>query len=60
MRNRIFGGIGAVWGGAILLNRLAPDPSAGQAAHQGGQAGAAVSGVVRPGAGLVMLRPGLR
>ncbi|NZA26828.1 hypothetical protein H0E84_10570 [Luteimonas sp. SJ-92] len=53
MRNRIFGGIGIVWGGAILLNWLVSDPPAsGSAAYQGGQSGAVVFGALMLVAGL--------
>lgn len=53
MRNKIFGGIGVIWGGAIALNWLTSDaPASGSAAYQGGQAGAAVFGVLMLIAGL--------
>jgi hypothetical protein len=51
MRNKIFGGIGIIWGGAILFHWLTSSPT-GSAAYQGGQTGAAVFGAVMFGAGL--------
>ena len=53
MRNKIFGAIGILWGGAILLNWLtASAPAAGSAAYQGGHTAAVVFGAVMFGAGL--------
>ena len=52
MRNKIFGGIGVVWGGAILLNWLTADTPTGSAAYQGGHTAAVVFGAVMFAAGL--------
>jgi hypothetical protein len=52
MRNKIFGGIGVIWGGAILLNWLTSDPPTGSAAYQGGHTAAVVFGVLMLVAGL--------
>lgn len=52
MRNKIFGAIGIIWGGAILFNRLTADTPMGSAAYQGGQTAAAIFGAVMFGAGL--------
>ena len=52
MRNKTFGGIGIVWGGAILLNWLTADTPAGSAAYQGGHIAAVVFGAVMLAAGL--------
>ena len=53
MRNKIFGGIGVIWGGAMVLNWLGSDaPASGSAAYQGGQTGAAVFGALMLVAGL--------
>ena len=37
MRNRIFGGIGVVWGGAILLSGLVPKTTEVSASYSSGQ-----------------------
>jgi len=43
MRNRIFGAIGVVWGGLLLLGRLASDrPGDGPAAYTAGQTAALI------------------
>ena len=56
MRNKIFGGIGVLCGGGIVLRRLLADaPVTGNAAYQNGQAGAAVFGAVMLCAGLYYL-----
>ena len=53
MRNKIFGGIGILWGGAIVLRWLVTDTSAaGNAAYQTGQSGAVLFGVLMFAAGL--------
>ena len=45
MRNRIFGGIGVLWGGALVLRWLTSGTSAsGSSAYQAGQSGAVVFG----------------
>ena len=46
MRNKIFGGIGIVWGGGILAMRLFGEPSGGSEAYQSGQTGAAIFGLI--------------
>jgi hypothetical protein len=53
MRNKIFGGIGILWGGAIVLRWLVSDTSAaGNAAYQSGQSGAVLFGAIMLAAGL--------
>lgn len=52
MRNRIFGAIGIIWGGAILLNWLTARAPAGSGAYQSGSTAAVVFGAVMFGAGL--------
>ena len=52
MRNKIFGAIGVLWGGMILLNWLTADPPSGSAAYQHGHSAAVVFGVVMLVAGL--------
>lgn len=53
MRNKIFGGIGVLWGGGLVLHWLLADASVvGNEAYQNGQSGAAVFGVVMFCAGL--------
>lgn len=53
MRNKIVGGIGIVWGGALLVRWLMVDaPVAGSAAYQSGQSGAVLIGTVMLAAGL--------
>jgi len=53
MRNKIFGAIGIIWGGAILLNWLMSNASTtGSAAYQGGHSAAVVFGAVMFCAGL--------
>lgn len=52
MRNKISGGIGILWGGAILLNWLISGSPGGSAAYEGGRATAALFGLVLLGAGL--------
>jgi len=53
MRNKIFGGIGIVWGGLILLNWLISESPAGtSAAYQSGQSFAAILGAAMFVAGL--------
>ncbi len=37
MRNRIFGGIGVVWGGVILLSGLVPKTTEASASYSSGQ-----------------------
>ena len=53
MRNKIFGGIGILWGGGVVLTRLLSDSSsANPGAYQAGQSAAFWFGVVMLGAGL--------
>ena len=53
MRNKIFGAIGILWGGAIVLRWLVADTSAASSgAYQSGQSGAVLFGVVLLAAGL--------
>lgn len=53
MRNKIFGGIGILWGGAIVLRWLVTDTAAaGNAAYQSGQSGAVIFGALLLGVGL--------
>lgn len=53
MRNKIFGGIGILWGGGIVLARLLSNsPSAEPGAYQTGQSAAFWFGVAMLGAGL--------
>lgn len=53
MRNKIFDGIGIVWGGALVARWLMADaPVAGSAAYQSGQSGAVMFGTVMLVAGL--------
>ena len=44
MRNKIFGSVGALWGGAILANGILGQASQGSEAYQAGQTGAFVFG----------------
>ena len=46
MRNKIFGGIGVLWGGAIVVQWLMSDSAGGTSAYQAGQGGAAIFGVL--------------
>ena len=46
MRNKLFGAIGAIWGGSILFNWLTSTTTTGSAAYQGGHNAAAVFGAV--------------
>ena len=52
MRNKIFGVIGTLWGGAILINGLLGQPQQGSEAYQAGQMGALVFGAIMLAAGL--------
>ena len=50
MRNKVFGGIGIVWGGALLARWLMADATAaGLAAYQSGQSGAVLFGLLTLG-----------
>ena len=46
MRNKIFGAIGTIWGGAILFNWLTSTGPSGSAAYQGGSTAAVFFGSV--------------
>ena len=47
MRNKIFGGIGILWGGALVFRWLtAGTPSGGSSAYQAGQSGAVIFGAL--------------
>jgi len=52
MRNKIMGGIGVIWGGAVLLRALLLGGPSGSGAYQVGQTGALVFGVLLLVAGL--------
>jgi LPXTG-motif cell wall-anchored protein len=53
VRNRIFGGIGVIWGALIIYGGLSsPASEAGSAAYKNGQTGALVFGAVLLGLGL--------
>ena len=53
IRNKIFGGIGIVWGGALLVRWLIADaPVGGSTAYQSGQSGAVLFGTAMLVAGL--------
>ncbi len=61
MRNKVFGGIGALWGGAILANwALGGTSGGGSAAYQSGQSGAVVFGAIMFAVGVYYLikKPG--
>lgn len=46
MRNRIFGGIGVLWGGAVVVSALAKGGAQGKGAYAAGQTGGIVFGVL--------------
>ena len=47
MRNKIFGGIGVLWGGALLFRWLTSgNPGGGSSAYQAGQSGAVIFGAL--------------
>jgi LPXTG-motif cell wall-anchored protein len=53
LRNKIFGGIGVIWGSLILYNGLTSSASeASSTAYKSGQTGALVFGAVLLGLGL--------
>ncbi len=53
MRNKIFGVIGVLWGGAILFRWLTSgNPSGSSSAYQAGQSGAAIFGALMFGVGM--------
>ena len=51
MRNKIFGGIGMLWGGGIIANSLFGGTSGGSEAYQTGQNSAVIFGVLLLGVG---------
>ena len=56
MKNKIFGGIGILWGGAIVVRWLMiAKPESGSAAYQSGEHAAVVFGVLMLLAGLYYL-----
>jgi hypothetical protein len=57
MRNIVFGVIGVLWGGAIVVLRGVPEPDSAYAA---GQLTASVLGFLMIGAGAWALRRGIR
>lgn len=52
MRNKIFGGIGVVWGGLIVANGLLSGRAAGSAAYETGQTTGLIIGAIMLLAGL--------
>lgn len=46
MRNKIFGGIGILWGGGILLRWILADSSGGSDAYQSGNSLAVLFGLL--------------
>ena len=46
MRNKIFGGIGVLWGGGIVLRWLMSGSDGGSSAYQAGQSGAVIFGLL--------------
>ncbi|MGI9270807.1 MAG: hypothetical protein ACR2QT_03465 [Woeseiaceae bacterium] len=52
MRNKIFGGIGIFWGGAIIVRWFMSDNSVGNSAYQSGQNAAVLFGAVMLAAGI--------
>ncbi len=46
MRDKIFGGIGILWGGGIILRWLTVGSQGGSSAYQAGQSGAVVFGLL--------------
>ena len=56
MRNKVYGIIGVLWGGAIVGRKLLTDtPATGSSAYQAGQMGAVVFGAILFLAGLYYL-----
>ena len=58
MRNRIFGGIGVLWGGAVLVSSLMKGGPEGQGAYAAGQTGGMIFGGLLFVAGLYFLIKG--
>jgi len=52
VRNKILGGIGVLWGGAIVVAQVLGQESQGSEAYQTGQTAALVFGVLMFAAGL--------
>lgn len=52
MRNKIFGGIGMLWGGAIVVRWFMVGSGAGNSAYQSGQNSAVLFGALLFGAGV--------
>lgn len=47
MRNKIFGGIGILWGGSIVIRWFMSDtPSSGNSAYQAGYSAAVIFGLI--------------
>ena len=46
MRNKIFGGIGVLWGGAIVVRWLMSGSESGNSAYQAGQNSAVIFGLL--------------
>jgi len=55
MRQRVFAGIGVVWGGLILVRRLFAGPPTGSNAYAAGQIAGVVVGALLFGVGLYYL-----
>lgn len=60
MRNRIFGGIGVVWGGGVLIYSLIKGGPQGQGAYAAGQTGGLIFGALLLVIGLYFLIKGGR
>jgi hypothetical protein len=58
MRNRIFGAIGVIWGGAVLVYSLTKGGPQGQGAYAAGEIGAMIFGGVMFVVGLYYLIKG--
>lgn len=56
MRHKIFGWVGIVWGGLILLSWLFGSTSSGNDAYEAGQSAGAVFGILMFGAGIYYVR----
>ncbi len=56
MRNKIFGWIGIVWGGLIVLSSLFGATSSGSEAYEAGQSSGAIFGVLLLCAGIYYVR----
>lgn len=60
MRQIIFGVIGVLWGGALVVSRLLTEPAQGSDAYEAGGSAAVVFGLVLLLAGGFALRKGVR